>query len=54
LATETQPDETLHKLMDAEQQRQRTDDQFARRVHPTQRLNANAGNHDARGEVSLG
>jgi hypothetical protein len=53
LASETEPDEALDELMDAEQQRQGTDDQFAPDTDSTQRLDSNAGDHNACDEVSL-
>jgi hypothetical protein len=40
-------------VVDAEQQRQGADDQFALCTDSTQRLNSDAGNHNACGEVSL-
>jgi hypothetical protein len=53
LASESEPDEALDELVDAEQQRQGADDQFAPCTDSTQRLHSNAANHDACGEVSL-
>jgi len=53
LAAETQPHETLHELVDAEQERQRADDQLAPFAHPAQRLNSYASDNYARGEVTL-
>jgi hypothetical protein len=53
LAAKPQPHETLNELVNAEQQRQRTDDQLASRAHPTQRLDSHSSNHRASHEVSL-
>jgi len=38
--------------VDANEQRQGTDDQFASHPHPTQGLNPDAGNDRANGEIS--
>ena len=54
LAAEAQPHEPLHELVDTEQQRQRANDQLARRAHPTQGLNSDASDHHASSEVGLG
>ena len=53
LAAKPEPDETLHELMDSEQQRQRADDQLAPHPHAAQRLDPHYGDHRACGEVSL-
>ena len=53
LAAKSQAHETLNELVDAEQQRQRTDDQLASRAYPTQRLDSHDGNHRASRGVSL-
>ena len=53
LAAQPEPDEALGQLMEPEQQRQRTDDQFAPDAHPTQSLHPHAGDQRTRGEISL-